>query len=133
MTTFAPIPMIDAKGVCRFCGCTEFHPCDASTKFSYLKGCRWLDNDQTACDALLCAEEALKALRVHRVAIHVTRCLCQSFKRKGWAFCYRCNKELPWALRGALMDGREVEAALAYADATRFLAERTNRLKGRTA
>lgn len=45
------------RGVCRFCGCTEYHACPG--------GCSWINAAQTVCSSTDCVEAYAAEKKLH--------------------------------------------------------------------
>ena len=114
-----------ARGICRFCGCTEEHGCKL---WGSPLRCAWADMRHTCCTAPKCLEqlEALKPEAERAVSSRV--CVCGTLKSTERSFCGPCYITLPWGLQSPLYETRARGFALAYADAKKYLAEQTARL-----
>jgi hypothetical protein len=131
----APIPVLDAREVCRFCGCTEHNACPMVRTIGGHQWCRWIDGTHTICDAPKCKTEFDSMLEAARTAAIARQCVCRAWKRPGYLVCFACSLALPWEIRATLLERSErgyyaaINAAAAYPDALQFLRERTDRLK----
>jgi hypothetical protein len=121
--------LLPATGICRFCGCTDERGCNLAAWPRQI-GCGWADRRHTACTAPKCLDAIANLKPEADRALASRACLCGSLKQFDHAFCGRCFVALPWGLQGPLYETQARGFALIYADAKKFLAEQTVRLKG---
>jgi hypothetical protein len=126
-TIFTALP--PATGICRFCGCTEGRGCNLAAWPRQI-GCGWADHRHTACTAPKCLDALARLKPEADAALLAAKCVCGNRKGAEKAFCGQCFVALPWGLQGPLNETRDRGFALVYADAKKFLAEQTVRLKG---
>lgn len=59
------IALVFRPGQCRWCGCTEYRPC--------LRGCGWVDRQQTLCSACQPLDQAMRTARGRQLLAQFTQ------------------------------------------------------------